>query len=258
MILQNFGNLPSMQIDAIESSEEMSAERQAGARTRKKEIKNVPPRYVLGGVGFRTKGEVAARARAVLWGAPIDVCFETGSDENHFLRDLIEWHPDAPKKIGPGIEAFSVSVTSFHRGARRGDRQFNLHRVDGFTDNFSYKKCLHPGSHRQCCLEAFRNAIRPQIDEMRIERVLAEGLDPMDHDIHHETPLAEMVASFLGECGIAFDDIALKADGAGSYCEELADSLLLQRWQEHHRATADLKVLSKTEHHRIPTRAIAA
>lgn len=221
-------------------------------------MNNARPRYVLGGVGFRTKNEIVTRAQEILWGSSLNVRFATGSDEHHFLRDLIEWHPDAAEKISPGIEAFSVSVTGFHRGAGRGDREFKLHRVDGFADNFSYKKCLQPASHRQKCLEAFRNAIRLQIDEIRMECVLADGLDPMDYDIHHEIPFAEMVALFLRECGISFDGIALKGNVAGGYCEELADSAFMTRWQAYHQATAALRVISKTEHYMIPTRAKAA
>ena len=52
------------------------------------------------------------------------------------LASLINMHRDAATKIGEGIDYFSVNSADF------GTQCFWIHRIDGSSERFSYKKCL--------------------------------------------------------------------------------------------------------------------
>ena len=62
------------------------------------------------------------------------------SQDLQFMVALIsQLHPDADEKIGEGIETIWIQENKVNRGTSRG---FGFQRVDGSTDNFSYKACF--------------------------------------------------------------------------------------------------------------------
>jgi hypothetical protein len=68
-----------------------------------------------------------------------------------FLQHLLQRHPDAQRKIGCGISYFSASH-NLMPGCYHTTKHFVLHRQDGSSTDFSYKKCLD--SKQQQLLEA--------------------------------------------------------------------------------------------------------
>ncbi|WP_327212342.1 DCL family protein [Rhizobium beringeri] len=52
------------------------------------------------------------------------------------LSELLRRHPEAERKIGPGIESFRV------KSADNGTRCFWVTRVDGSEERFSARSCL--------------------------------------------------------------------------------------------------------------------
>ncbi|MEV5989350.1 DUF3223 domain-containing protein [Streptomyces sp. NPDC052051] len=80
-------------------------------------------------------------------------------DDDLLLRDLLDMHPDAAEKVGPGVDRFRVIATP--RGHHKGPEAI---LVDGSKVAFSYQKCLDAPTHRQRVLAAMRTEIQPQVN----------------------------------------------------------------------------------------------
>lgn len=91
---------------------------------------------MIGGMSFASREQAKAFCRAMLarYEAPEMVI----ANDAYFLCDLIALHPDANGKIGVGINHFEVRLK------RYGAPCFNVVRLDGSVEEFSYKKCLGP------------------------------------------------------------------------------------------------------------------
>lgn len=59
------------------------------------------------------------------------------ADEND-LRSLLKKHTEYEQKIGPGVAHFEVIDGGF------GTQCFKIVRIDGTSDDFSYKHCITP------------------------------------------------------------------------------------------------------------------
>ena len=84
---------------------------------------------------FEKKGDAAEYLRSML--NRYDLGDKVGSEDAKVLRAALALHPDAEEKIGCGISHFSV------RSAVYGKRCFWVNRLDGTTDDFSYKSCIY-------------------------------------------------------------------------------------------------------------------
>lgn len=91
--------------------------------------------YSLGGKRFETWRTVADYAQIVLHRSLVGVALE--GEDGAFVRDLFAFHPEAVKKVGPGIDFFYVGIMPGW-----GTRNFFVYRSDGTFDNFSIKKCI--------------------------------------------------------------------------------------------------------------------
>lgn len=80
-------------------------------------------------------------------------------DDDLLLRDLLDMHPDAAEKVGPGVDRFRVIATPC--GHHKGQEAV---LVDGSKVAFSYQKCLDAPTHRQRVLAAMRTEIQPQVN----------------------------------------------------------------------------------------------
>lgn len=81
-----------------------------------------------------TKLALEVRVRGLLHQAQLGV--ELDASDQAFMTDLLRRHPEAEKKIGPGIRAVRVTTSKY------GNRCFEAIRVDGTSTDFSYLKCL--------------------------------------------------------------------------------------------------------------------
>ena len=89
-------------------------------------------------------------------------------DFNFMIALIQKRHPDADKKIGGGIEKMWIRENTVNHGTNRG---FHFRRVDGSTDNFSYKDACSgntpsPESH---FIIACREAVSSYINRYREE-----------------------------------------------------------------------------------------
>lgn len=88
----------------------------------------------IGVVQFRTKSIAAEFCRGIL--SRYKVGETVGDDDARFLSDLIRRHPKFGVKIGCGIDRFEAGNGKF------GSKCFHVVRIDGSTEEFSYKQCL--------------------------------------------------------------------------------------------------------------------
>lgn len=177
-------------------------------------------------------------------------------DDDLLLRDLLDMHPDAADKVGPGVDRFRIIPTP--RGHHKGPEAV---LVDGTKVAFSYQKCLDAPTQRQRVLDAMRTEVQPQVNAYFESRKAAHTL-VSDESGQELSPAGAHVAYFQGP---RFHDIALEfVEAVGGFdaidldsetARGLAlftDRALAERWHEHHREHAVLGLLSAEENLRRP------
>jgi hypothetical protein len=196
--------------------------------------------YVLGGQTFKTKAQVTAACRDMLYArVPID---------HAFLLDLLSLHQESDQKIGCGVQRFFTAPDGY------GGIGFWLERVDGSKTDWSFLKCLTPPTHRQEVLAGLRYAVADQVLWFRDQALIRgavcviTGVPVTARTVHidHKPPktFAALVEQFLKEQGIDFDRIAVKPTADGSTVTELADPTLAEAWAVFHAQEAELQLTS--------------
>ena len=89
----------------------------------------------IGSLHFPRRGDAVAHLQAILH--RYDVGDKVGAGDEKVLRAALALHPDAVKKVGCGITHFSVRTADF------GTKCFWISRMDGSTENFSYRACIY-------------------------------------------------------------------------------------------------------------------
>lgn len=92
---------------------------------------------VVAGESFATKKALEEKLKAILHAAMPGV--EMDEPQHSFLLCVLFRHPEAVKKIGPGVRAFRVTTSKY------GNRCFEAVQVDGTWTEFSYLKCARGG-----------------------------------------------------------------------------------------------------------------
>lgn len=167
------------------------------------------------------------------------------ADDQEFLFDLLDMHPEAGEKIGQGVGHFDVR----RNGPTIG---FGIVRMDGSEIDFSFGKCLRHPSHAEEVRAAMREAIRGQKfaardatfarGEVRCP-VTGETLFPETSHVHHEAPeFVELADTFADDLG-GYEHIGIVA-GDGGIGWRLSDEQTLGQWQEFHARNARLVVVS--------------
>jgi len=195
---------------------------------------------------FKTQKALQDRVRAILWTYKPETVL---SDEHReFIFELLKRHPRAEEKLGAGIQLIRV-VKNFY-----GSQGFEILRVDGSVDDFSYKECIKPSSMEAQFKAACRLAVDGQIlackDAFWKERSSArcpftgEELTKYRCVVDHAPPktFEWIVTTFIREHQIKVEDVVLikeprKLDG-------LPEGDLKRIWQEFHREHANLRVVS--------------
>ena len=125
-----------------------------------------------------------------------------------WLDRLLDAHPEAQEKRGPGVVGFSI-----RRNPRGKGRQTIAHRIDGTSTAFSWLKCCGAVSQRAQIDGAYRRAVKPQIAEVR----RCAGY-PADHHVDHvgAWTFARIVDAFEAEHGaIPYLELLEPDDGIG-------------------------------------------
>jgi hypothetical protein len=123
-----------------------------------------------------TKGAALSAFRLLHTGGPYAV-YDRIVDPGHdlMLREVLDLHPDAAEKIGPGVDYFYVGLT------RDGDK-FNVRpgatgiwikRTDGSEVDFSYRTCINNHSDESDAKEGLRLAVEDRRLAYRASRIAA-------------------------------------------------------------------------------------
>ena len=75
-------------------------------------------------------------------------------DDEAILRELVTWHDDPDRKIGPGIATFEVHANSDLGYKTRG---FRIRQAEGHLEHFGYNDVIKKPSHRARVTEALKN-----------------------------------------------------------------------------------------------------
>lgn len=109
----------------------------------------------IGDRKYPSRGARREAVREVLYRIPIGSTVEN-DDDDALLRDLLDMHPEAEQKIGPGVASFRIG-----RAKRGKSPGFEVVRTDGTVLDFSYQACLdHPNLRAQVL-----NAMSAEVEE---------------------------------------------------------------------------------------------
>jgi hypothetical protein len=177
-------------------------------------------------------------------------------DDLEDVAALLSCHPSSPEKIGVGV-AFVYTDKDDFKG-----RCFHLCRLDGSTDNFSFKLCLNgePPAFRRFC-NACRFVVAQDISEFR-QKIFSdpnhcvEGfvqcaktgawVSSADAHIDHAEPLlfSHIVRDFISSRSVTLDAFdAYKHEGL--YGAVFTDVSLIEDFLNYHRKVAVLQVVSR-------------
>ncbi|MFJ2736068.1 DCL family protein [Streptomyces sp. NPDC087317] len=213
----------------------------------------MPRGITIGATRYPTKEAVRDVCRGIVqrYGIGGDV---TGSDDDGFLRHLLERHPEYDLKRGAGVAHFRVIA---HTDYGRRSVGLALVRLDGEVADFSWNACLTPLSHRTQVLAALRHAIADQVASARDAAL--NSMQPLvcsvtgapipsavELHIDHAPPtFLDLAEKFIAGNGGVDAFRILPDSGAGVSYTELEDKVLEGRWQDHHQERAVLRPVLK-------------
>uniref|UniRef100_UPI002F908769 DCL family protein n=1 Tax=Streptomyces virginiae TaxID=1961 RepID=UPI002F908769 len=213
------------------------------------------PQFSIGHRDYPTKKDARETIRAILHGYPVGSTVD--NEEHHLLLlDLLDMHPRAEDKIGPGVEAFAIAPPQ--RGPHPG---FRVIRTDGTPIDFSYLECLQPRTYRQQVLNVMGDEVK-QTKTDYFESRRAAGTLRSDSSGQLLDTANTAVSYFQGP---SFNEIATEfAESLGGWeAIELTSSAekglgrfvdrdLAQRWFDHHHSRAVFGLLTQQESLRRP------
>lgn len=173
----------------------------------------------------------------------------TSPDDEQFLLDLLDLHPERSDKVGCGVAYFEVRVNpTFTR-----QRTFYLIRVDQTETDFSFMKCLKPPTHRQLVLGAMRREVANQVYEFAEQTydadsvvrcaVTGQVIERANAHVDHSSPtFLELAEQFIIQYGGWDGFIIAHADR--SIGVQLGDEGQAKEWRDYHRQYANLRVVS--------------
>ncbi|WP_331773354.1 DCL family protein (plasmid) [Embleya sp. NBC_00888] len=173
-------------------------------------------------------------------------------DDVELLRDLLDLHPDADEKVGPGVAGFRVV-----RGERAGVHAFEVVHTDDNVLDFGIRKCFDPPSLRRRVLEAMSHEIEPNSTAYLDSRVQGRSLvsdlsgTPVATNAvrvsHFQGPQRDVIATeFVEEHG-GWDAIELTGSRRPGR-PRFVDRELADEWRAYHRQRAVLGLLTVDEH----------
>lgn len=204
---------------------------------------------LIGDLWFPLRGAAQEACQAVLYKYPPGSVVTDPEDEK-FLLDLLQLHPNKDTKIGCGVARFEV------RPSEKQSRQRTLWlvRTDGSETDFSFVKCLTPPTHARLVRAALREAIVPQINEfvrnaytsggqVQCPLTRADLSDRKQAHVDHHKPTFDELAQAFAEAEGGWEAISVtSSDGMTGH--RLADAHQAQAWDEYHRANASLRLVS--------------
>ena len=134
------------------------------------------------------------------------------------LHLLIAQHPDAARKVGPGVDHFVIKRNAL--GAGQG---LWLVRCDGSETSFSYKRCItgvRQSSYGKVC-EALRFEVRAQLIAFRERQTLPtrcaisgnQIMQRRDLHIDHKIPFWRLLQRFAEAQQLVLSALATRGSG---------------------------------------------
>ena len=159
-----------------------------------------PNNITIGSLTFASKKAVESHTRALLQATgPMRDTRANCGDVHAFLLALFARHPDADAKLAHHTTFDIVRTNTSSTGAAYGCL---VHYQDGRVDDISWKLCVSGkhASQRNKLLDAFRQAVQPQIDEFRaasVDECAHCGAAGVGCHVDHVVEFRELVADFL-------------------------------------------------------------
>lgn len=203
----------------------------------------------IGKFSFATKAAATEKIREILYGYSPGTRLD--GDDAELIGLLVTLHPRSAEKIGAGIDYITTRRLV---GKQPG---FWLCRVDGTSDDFSFKKSLSGSdfSHKTQVQRGMRWTVDDQIKNFR--RIaftnpaqpvcpvtgIALSNDPTTHVDHVSPTFAELAATYADAVG-GFDAIQVRLSNShpGVDLMEPHD----KDFSKYHRAKATLRLLHRS------------
>jgi hypothetical protein len=207
--------------------------------------------WVLGGVAYTTKISIRKRCREVASKRAAGQRIVDPND-HQFMLDLLGRHPDAARKIGPGVEAFEVYYPPPYE-AHKGTL---IVRVGGEKIDFGWGACIDGHDPWVDLVGAARYAVADQIlafktaafarGEVRCE-ITGVVLSFHDCDVDHVVPFSEIFDNWIADLaltGVDWREIPL-VDHAGGTAKVFELPVIEKHFADYHRVRAKLQMTTK-------------
>ena len=123
----------------------------------------------VAGISFSGKTALRAHASSVLARWKMGIAIEGADFE--FLLGLLDRHPHAEQKIGPGVERIWVGIPP----GWPMQRGFWLRRIDGSETDWSFLECVKASSQRAKFLSACRRVIASQVIAFKFDQSMVNN-----------------------------------------------------------------------------------
>jgi hypothetical protein len=171
------------------------------------------------------------------------------------LAALLERHTEYTKKVGCGLDHFSVVMTE------HGTPCFTLVRNDGTGTEFSYPHCItqRPPSRKQEVSSALRWLVRFDLfkkrDEYFAEFADADGCVPCaetgeritkaEAHMDHRAPMTfeVIVITFLAGKGMAYENVPITEGSDNQTTAEITDPAIGEEFRRYHAKVALLDLV---------------
>ena len=203
---------------------------------------------------FPTKKILYERLQDLLGRTPPETIL-TGEDKD-LLIALARTHYHKEELIGPGIQGIIVGKNEF------GYRGFEVLRVDGTRQPWSFKKAIYPpetgigGWSISSIRSAFRAEVSDQTQAYKT-KVIAQGkMCPISGhalswdttDIDHVLPFSDLLKDFLKQHGLTLNQVEVFQEPGNAGAHRLVDRNLADVWSAWHKEHAELRALWRDAH----------
>ncbi len=206
----------------------------------------------IGDKEFASKKEALNHFKAILYSYDFGETLKT--NDFYDILDLLETHPNVKEKIGVGIDKVRVAKLKYDT------RVFELLRIDGSTEYFSYTKRINsPKTDFTKFNKACRQIIQEDLRNVKLsyfEKYSKKGkvkcqetgelLCWEELTVDHRQPntFSVIVDRFIELKNIDLKNIEyLTIDGGPN---ELADKILKEDFRRYHKEKANLRIVKKT------------
>ncbi|HUH75646.1 MAG TPA: DCL family protein [Chitinophagales bacterium] len=205
----------------------------------------------IGEIEFATKKDSLTHYKTIL--NAYNFGEELTTKDFNDIMNLLETHPSVKEKIGVGIDTVRIAKVQYNT------KSFELIRIDGSTEYFSYTKRINaPRTNFTKFIEACRQAIQNDLRSVKLEyfekyskkgqvkcqesKELAK-YDELNVDHRQPNTLSVIVDRFIELNKIDIEKIEyIQIDGGPN---KLKNDNLEQEFRKYHKDKANLRIIKK-------------